>query len=166
MKTLWLLRHAKSSWSQPELADHERPLKPRGRRAAKKIARVLIEQSPFPETIVSSSAIRACETWQIIAAEWSRSGVVPPVVFRDDLYHASVEQLRRITSELCDDFTAVLLIGHNPGFEDFVSAISSVKVTIPTAGLLRIELNSRRWSEFATTHEAHVSQIWLPRELE
>ncbi|HET6424000.1 MAG TPA: histidine phosphatase family protein [Planctomycetaceae bacterium] len=164
MKTLWLLRHAKSSWADATLTDHDRPLKPRGIRAAAKMGALLAEQSPFPELICCSTAVRAVQTWHVAAEAITARRSLPEAVYRDDLYHASVSQLRSIVSGLPNERSTVLLIGHNPGFEDFVAAITGGAIEIPTAALLKLQLAGAEWHLFATTQTVGLIDLWRPRE--
>ncbi len=166
MKTLWLLRHAKSSWNAPALPDHERPLKPRGERAAIRMGQLLAAQAPFPDAVVCSTAVRARETWRHVERAFADRRAVSPVEFRADLYHADVEQLRSIVASIPEAHSAVLLIGHNPGLENFAESLTGTTVTIPTATLLCIELESPHWRDFATAKTATVKHIWRPRELD
>lgn len=166
MKTLWLLRHAKSSWADTKLADHDRPLKGRGVRAAKMMGNVLAQQAPFPEYVICSTAVRARETWRIAADAIARHRTVPAVVFRDDLYHAGAEQLRSIAASIPNEHSSVMLLGHHPGFEDFVTEVTGTTMAIPTAALLQLNLNASHWNDFATSRTVQVIHIWRPRELE
>jgi phosphohistidine phosphatase len=166
MKTLWLLRHAKSSWSNPDLADNDRPLKRRGKLAAEKIAAVLAEQPHFPERVCCSTAVRARETWRIVAGIIGEHRPLPTVQDYGELYHASAEELRDFVAALPDAQSTAMLIGHNPGFEDFVTEVTGTTVSIPTGCLLRIDLPSDTWSDFETTETAQLYRVWRPRELE
>lgn len=165
MKTLWLLRHAKSSWAKLTLADHDRPLKGRGIRAAEKMGELLVQQTCFPELVYCSTAVRAKETWRIASEAIGRHRTAPAVTFRDDLYHASAKQLRSIVASLPDEHSSVMLIGHNPGFEDFVTEVTGTAMSIPTAALLQLESNTPDWNDFATSRTTKVIHIWRPREL-
>ncbi len=166
MKTLWLLRHAKSSWKDASLADHDRPLKKRGRKAAVVIAGVLAEQGPFPDAVLCSTAVRARETWQMVSDTIAPQRTVPSAEYRAELYHASPETMRDIIAGLPDDHTAVLLIGHNPGLEEFIWEITATETEIPTAALVRIDFTADSWATAATTGKGTLAGLWRPRELE
>ncbi len=112
MKQLFLLRHAKSSWEDPELADHDRPLAPRGRRAAKLIAEHLRRQGIAPELVLCSSALRTRETLESIAPVL---GEDVSVQIEDELYAASEQVLLERVRAVEDGIESLLLIGHNPG---------------------------------------------------
>lgn len=113
MRTLHLLRHAKSSWSDGELDDRERPLAPRGVRAAALVGVYLAQERLGLDLVLCSSARRAVETWERAAAELPR----PPRLRREDgLYLASPRELLERVQRVEDDVRSLLLVGHNPGF--------------------------------------------------
>lgn len=166
MKTLWLLRHAKSSWADASLSDHDRPLKPRGIRAARKMGTILADQTPFPELVCCSTALRARATWELAAETISPQRSLPPVHYHAELYHASGQQLQTFTAAVPSDHTVVLLVGHNPGFEELVSAVTGRKTEIPTAALLCLECDSPDWAAFQHSRAVRLRQIWRPRDTE
>ena len=132
MKRLYLLRHAKSSWDDPELADHERPLSARGRRAADAIGNHLREHGIEPELVLCSSAARTRET----LARIGLSGEV-----ERDLYGASANELLARVRELPPGVESALLIGHNPGMHDLALALTGEpRDKYPTGALATIEL--------------------------
>lgn len=164
MKTLWLLRHAKSSWKDAALPDHDRPLKKRGRKAAVVIAAVLVEQEPFPDAVLCSTAVRARETWQIVSETIAPQRTVPSVEYQADLYHASSETMRDIIAGLPKDHAAVLLVGHNPGLEEFVWDITGTETEIPTAALVRINFAEDSWASAAAAGNGTLAGLWRPRD--
>ena len=111
VKRLWLLRHAKSSWEEPGLADHDRPLAPRGRKASKRIARWVSANGVQPELVLCSTAIRARATLDLISGALGS----PVVRFEDGIYHATAEGLLERLRTVPDDVGDVLVVGHNPG---------------------------------------------------
>jgi phosphohistidine phosphatase len=96
-KTLLLLRHAKSSWNDPELEDYDRPLNSRGRKAAKRIGLLMRDEGLTPNLVLCSTAQRTRETADLVYAE---SDSTPEVVYRDDLYHAEPKQIARVLSQI------------------------------------------------------------------
>ncbi len=114
MRTLYLLRHAKSSWSDPALPDHERPLEPRGVRDAKRIAEHLGRLQVAPALVLCSSATRTRETLALVRPRLGGA----PVQVEDELYAASSDALLERLRRLPDDVGSALLIGHNPGLHD------------------------------------------------
>ena len=154
-RTVYLLRHAKSSWDDPELADIERPLAPRGRKAAKKIARYLRDHDVRPELVLCSPAARARETLAAIG-----EGEIRP-----ELYGASAAELLGVIRGLPDDVSSVLLIGHNPGMEDLAGAFAPLPgEKFPTGALATFAFDCERWAEVAPGGAELVDYV-VPREL-
>ena len=114
-KRVLLLRHAKSSWDDPALADHDRPLAPRGRRAAKAMAKYLRRERVVPAVVLCSSACRAQET---LAGISPALGDEAEVLIEPELYSASATQLLERLRRLPDTTSSVMLVGHNPAVQD------------------------------------------------
>lgn len=163
MKSLLLLRHAKSSWSRPDLPDHDRPLKKRGRRDAPKIGRLLPSEGIVPGLILSSSAIRARETAAAISKACGQS--VELRLLRD-LYLAGpgdhVLQLRAVP----DGEERVMIVGHNPGLEELLEALTGARETLPTAALALIQIPIEHWRRLALDGSSRLLRVWRPRELD
>jgi phosphohistidine phosphatase len=140
MKTLHLLRHAKSDWSDPSLDDHDRPLNQRGRKARKLIARH-VKGWPV-DLIVCSTATRARETIEPVA-----EALGCPVTYEPAIYGADVPELLAVVRALPGDAGTVLLVGHNPGFEDLAGDLSGSFDRFPTAALGTIELDVEHWAD-------------------
>jgi phosphohistidine phosphatase len=157
VKRLYLLRHAKSSWKQPELADRDRPLAGRGRRAAKAIGRHLREQGIDPDLVLCSPARRARETLERIEPSLGRGAVqVEP-----DLYGASAGGLLERLRAVPDDVDSVLLIGHNPGIAELTERLCGFAEKFPTAALAMLE-----FADWATLDRAELTAFVRPRDLE
>jgi phosphohistidine phosphatase len=121
LKTLYLLRHAKSDWSDPRLADHDRPLAPRGDKAAHRMAVFLAEVRPEPQLVLCSSAVRARQTWAAVAEVLAKQ---PDVTVEPDLYGATASELLARIRRIPEQVDAVLMVGHNPGMEDLVAELA------------------------------------------
>ena len=166
-KQLLLLRHAKSSWEDPELADHDRPLAPRGRRAAKLIAKHLRRQGIASELVLCSSAARTRETLELITPAL---GEDVPVRIEDELYAASEQvQLERVRA-VADGIESLLLIGHNPGIQQLAlllagggENVAALARKYPTAALTTLEFNGR-WRELGEGR-AELTGFVTPKEL-
>ena len=130
-RTLILLRHAKSDWSGGE-ADLLRPLAKRGRRQAPEAGRWLAANIGSIDLVVVSPAERARSTWKLASAELD---ALPPTTYNERVYAASGNALLGLVRELSDDVTTVVLVGHNPGLEDLVSALTWQSVPMLTSGL-------------------------------
>ena len=152
MKTLYLLRHAKSSWDDPTLDDFDRPLAARGRAAAPRIGAFMRAHGLIPEIVVCSSARRARETWALVAdaldaeIETTRT---------DELFHGSPFRLLTVLRRAPDSAASLALVGHSPGIENLaarlsgpgsdVAGLNRLRGKFPTAALAVIELNVERW---------------------
>ena len=162
MKTLLLLRHAKSSWADSALADHDRPLKPRGIKAAHRMGRLLRRHSLHPEAVLCSTAVRARETLRLVLEE---TGIQPPVAYSEGLFHCPPSEFALTLQQVDAAVTTVLLIGHNPGLEEFLSQLTGHPETLPTAALARLEVDLSDWSQFSETTHARLVDLWRPKEL-
>lgn len=153
MRTLYLLRHAKSSWEDSSLADHDRPLAPRGRRAAPAMGRLMREEGFVPELVLCSTSERTRTTWARVAPFL---GDDLQVEFDRELYGASAGRLLQIVRDLTDDVSRVLLIGHNPGLEMLANALAGeegpadelarMRRKFPTAALAVLAADEEHWS--------------------
>ena len=146
MKTLFILRHAKSSWSEPDLADFERPLNQRGRTAAPFMGKLMGEKGFEPSVILSSPAERAKQTATLVKDAGRLSGEIQ---FDDRIYEASPQSLRQVLSGLEDSFSSAMIIGHNPGVEGFIRFLTGNLQPMPTAALAVIDLNIHKWNAIA-----------------
>jgi phosphohistidine phosphatase len=163
MKRLYLLRHAKSSWKHPELADRDRPLAGRGRRAAKAMSRHLREQGIDPELVLCSPARRARETLERIEPVLGRGAVrVEP-----ELYGASAGMLLARLRRVPDDIGSVMLIGHNPAIQllalDLCRNARELEGKYPTAALATLAFPA--WDTLAPG-TAELIGFVRPRDLE
>lgn len=162
MKTLLILRHAKSSWDDPAMADHERPLNTRGRMAAPQIARLLRDEGLLPHHILCSTAVRARQTVELLAEESGYSG---PVEYREDLYLASPWRCLAALGELPVACATAMLVGHNPGLEELLQGLTGEEEHLPTAALAQVQLDVAEWGELSTQTRAALVNLWRPKEL-
>jgi phosphohistidine phosphatase len=145
MKTLTLLRHAKSSWKDTSLSDRDRPLNKRGERDAPEMGRRIAAAGIRPSLIVSSPAVRAWTTARIIAGE---IGYPREFLQRDKrLYLASVNGILDVIVGQDTGFNSLMIVGHNPGFTDFANyLVPGLTNNIPTAGVVNVQLDTDDWS--------------------
>lgn len=145
MKTLTLLRHAKSSWKDASLQDCERPLNRRGQRDAPVMAERIKQTGIRPSLILSSPAKRAWTTAKIVARE-----IGYPAEFlqqEDRLYHASVRSLVKLIAEQDTGFNSIMIVGHNPGLTDFANyLLPSLTDNIPTCGFVSFTIDLKDWN--------------------
>lgn len=163
MKTVLLMRHAKSSWDNPALDDHERPLNKRGQSAAPRIGQLIRDEGICPQVVVSSTAVRAESTARIVAQECGFKG---EIVFTDDLYLAPPSQYLGIISGLDDTYGTVLLVGHNPGISELVSGICNQPVSMPTAALAVTRTQHETWKGYETEPASELVNFWRPKQLD
>ena len=144
MKTLFVLRHAKSNWDNSDLSDFERPLNSRGLDAARFIGGLIYERNLEPQIIISSPAKRAKQTAVLVKelAEISK-----PIIFDERIYEASPQTLFNLIRKFDEKYESVLLVGHNPGFENLVRMLTSETALMPTAALAKINLDIESWHE-------------------
>lgn len=149
MKTLYVVRHAKSSWEDPFQDDIDRPLNKRGRGDAPRMGKRLKERALVPDLIVASPAERALST-AILLAE--KIGYPAKNIHTDGrLYHATEDALLSIMRKFNDSNDEVMIVSHNPGLTDFVNSLTGELVTdnIPTCGVVAISLDVGSWKEAA-----------------
>lgn len=146
MKRLYLVRHAKSSWSNPELRDFDRPLNKRGNRDAPFMGSLLKEKGIRPDLLITSPAKRTLVTAEYFADELNYPK--EDIVKEDDLYEAGARNILKIVSEQEEKISSIMLFGHNPGLTDFCNIISDRQVdNIPTSAVVLLILNAERWNE-------------------
>lgn len=163
MKTLLVLRHGKSSWADSSLDDHDRPLKGRGKRAAKKIARALCARGLEPDLVISSTAKRARSTARRVLK--TAAGYDCEIVKSSELYFSGVgRQLVTVARHARDGDQQVMIVGHNPDFEDLVATLTGRNVRLTTANLAVIDLAIDSWSDLPAARGT-LRFVIRPREL-
>ena len=145
MKILYLIRHAKSSWDDPTLADHDRPLNERGKRDAPKMGERLAQRGVKADLIISSSAVRALTTAQTIAEKIGYDQA--RIVADRRLYRAQVSALLYLIQELDDQHARVMLFGHNPEFTDLARLFGCEIDELPTCAVVEMTFEVDHWSE-------------------
>lgn len=153
-RTLFLVRHAKSSWDESHLPDRERPLAERGRRDAPMMGRRLAREKVRPALILSSPASRALATATLIAAELDHGG---NIVVDERLYACDAKTLLAVIAELGVDLECVLLVGHNPELTELAHRLSCEIVRMPTCAIARFTFEAPSWSAIAGLKPASVS---------
>ena len=163
MRELFLMRHAKSSWDDPTLADFDRPLNGRGREDAPLMGRFLKKSGIKPDLIVSSPARRAKKTARIVAEELGYDK--DKIRFVEGVYEASLQSLIYTVCGFPDEAKRVLLVGHNPGMSELANALGDVVIDhVPTAGVVGIAFDTRRWGE-ACRMKGHTVLFEYPKRL-
>lgn len=153
MKTLLLLRHAKSSWTDPSRSDHDRELNRRGEKAAPVMGRYLRDQGLVPDLIWCSTAERAVQTLTLLGRDFASAS---DVIYSHDLYMAGETILLESLWQTHDEARCVMMIGHNPGMADFAAglfgggdgeALLQMHRKFPTCGLCQYEFDVDHWAD-------------------
>jgi phosphohistidine phosphatase len=161
MKTLLIMRHGKSSWKQKNLPDLDRSLHRRGEKDSRKTGRYLKKKDLVPDLILSSPAVRAKQTADIVAEE---SHYKKEIQFVDRLYMAEAVQIIETLNQLPNNLETVLLIGHNPGLEYTVQLLSRTIVTLPTAALVTLKVPIDRWADIKEDTECELVKTWFAKD--
>ena len=152
MKTLFLVRHAKSSRDDPTLPDRDRPLDDRGRRDAPRMGKRLAKRDVKPDLLLSSPALRALTTAQLIADE---IGFERKAIAVDDrLYASSPDDLLAVIRALDNKLDRVMLFGHNPEFSDLAHRLSSEIVDMPTSAVAEYNFDTKAWTDIGEVEPA------------
>ena len=171
MRRLLIMRHAKSSWSDPDLEDSMRPLNERGRENAKAMAKLLLQWQTIPELVITSHARRCQETWDRMKAIVGASEA--PVFVEDDLYSSGPDAMLRALKEAPDNAKTVLMIGHQPVMSSFARMLSNGTTKsgcarafkrYPTGAIGLFEPKSDSWSGVSFGQNT-FSRFACPREL-
>ncbi len=161
MKTLFILRHAKSSWDDASLSDFERPLNERGLEAAPLMGEVFRTNKFQPELILSSPAKRAAQTAGLIKNAANLDGEIR---FDEHIYEASPSRLLDVLAEQNDGFKSILLVGHNPGLENLIKVLTGEIQAMPTAALAIVNLEIESWKEISSS-TGNLQTLIRPREI-
>ena len=151
MKTLVLIRHAKSSWDAPGLSDFDRPLNERGKKDAPEMAKRLKEKIDI-DLFVCSPAKRARKTAKLFAEEY---GVKKEdISLADDLYSATIPAFQKTVGELNNKYTAVALFSHNPGITEFANSLTNVRIDdMPTCSVFAVHADIDKWESFSNAEK-------------
>jgi len=162
MKTLLILRHAKSSWSNQGLADHDRPLSSRGKRDAHIMGDLLAAEGLTPDLIISSTAVRARRTAELVAEV---CGYEARIVFARDLYLADPDTYVETLVQLAPEVQRVMVVGHNPGVEELIDALTSESVRFTTANIAQVDLPIDHWADLDEDVTGRLVNLWRPKEV-
>ena len=162
MKTLLIMRHAKSSWKNSSLPDHDRPLNNRGEEDAPRVGEALKRLDLTPSLILSSTAERAVKTAELVAQASGHEGVVK----RDrNLYHAGVDEFIEVLQTVSDAESVVMVVGHNPGVSELVDYMTDRPEMMTTANVAVIRLSIDSWEDLDFETEGELTHVLRPREL-
>ena len=154
MKKLYLIRHAKSDWSNSSLDDFDRPLNNRGKKNAPFIGKILRTKNIHPDLIISSPAYRARETTRKIAKKINYKN---EIMYNENIYEASLKTILEIVNFIDDEYDNVFIVGHNPGLNMLAFYLIDFNNNLPTSGVLEIEFNCKSWREVKKNNAKFVS---------
>jgi phosphohistidine phosphatase len=163
MKTLLVLRHAKSSWKDTSLEDHDRPLNKRGKKTAPRMGKLLKDKKIVPDLIISSTAVRAKKTAEAVA---ETAKYKSDIRLEPRLYLAGTQTMIQVLQETSDPIKRVMIVGHNPGQENLVQELTGRAEPFPTAALAQIELPIKKWSDMEAGVKGELVNLWRPKEIE
>jgi phosphohistidine phosphatase SixA len=156
------MRHAKSSWGSDAPTDHARPLNQRGRRDALRIAQNLVDLGWQPVLVLSSDSQRTRETFELMRDAFIED---VQVQFLSSLYHGGAEELLRALVGLPDDLSAVMALGHNPGWEEAVKRLTGTHVQMTTANAILLNGTGTSWREAVTENSSwSIDTVLRPKE--
>ena len=154
-KELLLVRHAKSSWDDPYLDDHDRPLNERGLQNAPEMGKRLQGSGIRPDAWISSTALRAITTAEILAEQVGFP--IDQIQRSKDLYHASATELQEFIAGLDDAIGSAILFGHNPGMTSLVANLYGLPIdNLPTCGVVHLQFNENIWTAVSSAPPARA----------
>jgi phosphohistidine phosphatase len=162
MKTLLVLRHAKSSWDDAALDDHERPLNKRGQRDAPRMGTLVREHGLIPDVVISSDAVRARLTAEAVVEAARYAG---EILLDRRLYLAGPADILALLRTAGGKAGSVMIVGHNPGFEELVAQLTGEQQDLPTAALAQIALPIDQWRDLKLSTRGTLVGHWRPKEL-
>jgi phosphohistidine phosphatase len=162
MKSVLILRHAKSSWKHQDVNDHDRPLNKRGKRDAPHMGELIQDKHLVPDFIISSTAKRAHSTAKAVA---KAAGYKGDITLNQSLYVAPPTAYIDVLHDLPNKYARVLMVGHNPGLEQLVNMLSGEEHTMPTCSLVHVQLRMNGWTEIDYETQGKLLGIWNPRDL-
>ncbi len=154
MKTIYLIRHAKSSWKDSTLDDFDRPLNKRGKKDAPLMGLKLKEKNIKPDIIISSPALRAKTTAEFISNSIKYN---KEIIYDETIYEASTSELISLLKRVDDEHNTIFLVGHNPSLNMLADYFVDFEENIPTCGILQIKIDCGRWSDINSSNAKLIS---------
>ncbi|MCB9134994.1 MAG: histidine phosphatase family protein [Anaerolineales bacterium] len=162
MKTLLLLRHAKSDWADAGISDHDRPLNKRGKTDAPRMGELLREHGQTPDLILSSTALRARQTAELVAEACEYLGEILTV---REMYLAEPEEYLEAIQLYAREEAKVMIVGHNPGIEDLAARLTDQAISMTTANVVHIRLPIDNWGTLRKNTRGKLLNFWRPKEI-
>lgn len=155
------MRHAKSSWTNSELQDFDRPLNGRGRAAAPLIGLFIRKRKIRPDLLLSSPAVRARQTAALVAES---AGLTPTLLYDERIYEADAKRLLGVVSRVGEPVNVAMLVGHNPGMEELLELLTGERPRMPTAALACVSLEVEKWSKVRAS-AGRLEWLLRPKDL-
>ncbi len=162
MKSLFLMRHAKSSWKYADLTDHQRPLNKRGKRDALRVGQFLNDEGLVPEVILCSTAHRARQTVDSLLESCFFDG---EIIYHDNLYLADVQVYSEHLQSLGDEINSAMIVGHNPEISQFLAEICQTYEHFTTAAIAQVCFEVSSWKQLTLDLTGELINFWIPRVL-
>jgi len=164
MKTIYLVRHAKSDWDDPSIRDFDRPLNKRGKNNAPAMGKLLKQQGIIPELVITSTAMRAKTTAELVTAE---IGIKPDkMVYEKELYLASAQEIFLLIKETPPEYNSVMVVAHNPGITELLNRLTggnNFVANIPTCGVAELQFEGE-WNKLASG-KCLLEKFLVPKEV-
>lgn len=164
MKTLFIVRHAKSSWDNASQTDFDRPLNERGIRNAPEMARRLVLRGLSPQYIITSPANRAISTARLMAIQFGQTEEM--LIVDETIYEASRQDLHRVISRQNPDHEALMIVGHNPGMSDFLNWLCDEQEILSTAAIAEVQIDSTKWNGWERASGKLISLDYPKKQIE
>ena len=162
MKTLLIMRHAKSSWKHDDLADYDRPLKKRGEYKAIQMGELMRKHELTPQRIITSTAKRALKTAELVAEACHYE---ERIIATRAFYGATPDDFVEVLRKLDDGDELVMVVGHNPDLETLLEALTGAMESLPTAALAQVDLPIASWKELDEDTPGKLVHLWVPSAL-
>jgi phosphohistidine phosphatase len=156
------MRHAKSSWKEPDVTDHERPLKKRGKDDAHRMGKLLRSKKIVPEMIISSTAQRSRETAELLAESMKFKEAI---IYSDALYMAEPSDILAEIAHHATKQKTVMVIGHNPGSEALLQILTGKVESLPTASIAYVTAKIDNWKDIKNSDSLKLKNLWRPKDL-
>jgi len=155
------MRHAKSSWKDKTIPDHDRSLKKKGKKDVANMAKLLKKKGLVPDHILSSTAVRAKDSAELMAEKLDYKGQIE---FFEELYMAEPEVYLNFSSQVKDEVNTLLLVGHNPGLEGLAMLLSDNITSLPTGSIAKINIPIESWKQLDASTDGQIHHVWVPED--
>ncbi|MFM2093891.1 MAG: 2,3-bisphosphoglycerate-dependent phosphoglycerate mutase [Planctomycetota bacterium] len=163
MRTLFIMRHGKSSHDSESGNDHDRPLDQQGRNEAARIGKLLLARNAAPHAFIASTAVRARDTAKLVIKATNQK--VDPDL-KAELYMADTPTFVNVIAKVQTDLDSLMVVGHCPGLEAIVAHLTGKSRNLPTGALAQIELPIGHWKELTMKTRGELVNLWFPKDLD